>query len=75
MLRYAIAFALLATPCLAQQAPTPNEQALSNKLMQELQEGVSCNVQLITTKAELTKALARLRELEPKPAEAKPEQK
>lgn len=71
MLKYLLAFSLLASAAYAQQAPTPNEQALSTKLMQELQEGLSCNVNLVRIKSELAVAQARIKELELKPAEKK----
>lgn len=51
----------------AAQHQTPNEQALGVKLMQEIQGGLSCNANLITVQAELVKANARVKELEPKP--------
>lgn len=71
MLKYIFALSLLATPCLAQQSPTPNEQALAAKLLQEMQEGLSCNTNLIRVQAELTKARTRIQELETKPAPEK----
>lgn len=57
---------LFSTPAFSQQQ-TPNEQALGVKLMQEIQGGLSCNANLITVQAELVKANARIKELEPKP--------
>ncbi len=59
----------------AQNAPTPSasplEQALSRKLMAELDAGLSCNAGLIsaqqnvaTLQADLAKAKARIAELE-----------
>lgn len=56
---------LIATSALAQQQ-TPSEQALGTKLMQEIQGGLNCSASLITAQAELTKAQARIKELEAK---------
>lgn len=56
------------------QQQTPNEQALGTKLMQEIQAGLGCSAGLIGAQEELTKARvelskaqARIKELEPKP--------
>jgi len=59
---------LIATPAFAQQAhpQPPSEQALGAKLMQEIQGGLICNASLISVQAELAKANARIKELEPK---------
>lgn len=57
---------LTAGPTFAQQQSSPNEQALGRKLFQEMQLGVSCSAELIAVKAELDKANARIKELEPK---------
>jgi hypothetical protein len=51
-----------------QHQQTPSEQALGAKLMQEIQGGLICNASLISVQAELAKAQARIKELEPKPA-------
>ncbi len=56
--------ALLATPATAQQQSPPSEQALGAKLMREVQDGLQCNVSLISVQAELAKAHARVKELE-----------
>jgi len=58
---------LVASPSFAQQQPTPNEQALWTKLLQEIQQGVSCSISLISTQADLAKAQAKIKELEQKP--------
>lgn len=60
---------LSAGPAFAEQ--TPGEQALGAKLMQELQTGLNCSAELIGVKADLAKANARIKELEPKKEEAK----
>lgn len=76
-MKYLIGFLLTAvsfSSAFAQQQPSsPNEQALGQKVMQEIQLGLNCNAALITVQAELTKAQARLKELEPKeePKESK----
>lgn len=66
MLRYVFVLLLISSAALAQIAPSPNEQALSAKLMQELQEGLSCNINLIRIKSELAIAQAKIKELEAK---------
>jgi hypothetical protein len=55
---------LLPNVVLAQQLPSPNEQALGNKLMQEIQGSLTCSASVISLQAELTKAQARVKELE-----------
>lgn len=55
----------IATSALAQQQ-TPSEQALGTKLMQEIQGGLNCSASLISAQAELAKAQARIKELQPK---------
>lgn len=72
---------LVATSALAQQSDpgqgkleiktTPGEQALGAKLMQEIQSGLNCSASLISVRAELEKAQARIKELEAKPEEKK----
>jgi opacity protein-like surface antigen len=47
-----------------QQQQTPFEQALSAKLLQEIQGGLTCSTQVIAAQAELAKAQTRIRELE-----------
>lgn len=54
----------LASPALAQQAPTPSEQALGAKLMAEINAGLSCSADVIKIKADLAAAQARVKELE-----------
>lgn len=56
---------LFSTQALAQQQ-TPIEQALSNKLLQEIQSGIACSSSVISLRAELTKAQERIKELEVK---------
>lgn len=66
-----IVFLGVATPALAQQA-SPTEQALGAKLMKEINEGLTCNANVIALQAEIVKLQTRIRELDPKP-EAKKE--
>lgn len=65
------AVVLLTFSALAQVVPTqqqtPLEQALSTKLLQEIQGGLSCNTNLIAVQAEFAKATARIKELESAP--------
>jgi len=55
---------LLITPALAQQSPS--EQALSSKLLAEINAGLQCSTTLLSERAELQKAQARIKELEEK---------
>lgn len=48
-------------------AQSPTESALGNRLIAELNASVQCSAELITVKASLAKAEARVKELEPKP--------
>lgn len=57
-------------PASAQQQ-SPNEQALSAKLIQEIQGSLNCSANLISVQADLAKVNARIKELEPKPEEKK----
>lgn len=72
----AIAFAavLLAAPALAQQPsppspPSPTEQALTQRLMQEIGNGINCNVSTITLQRQLADAQAQVKQLEAKVAD------
>lgn len=49
-----------------QQQSTPTEQVFGAKILKELQEGLSCNVNLLTVQVELNKLQARIKELEAK---------
>lgn len=66
MKRTLLALIFLATPAFAQQPPSVNERAISAKLMAEINAGLSCSASLISTQDELTKAQARIKELEDK---------
>jgi len=68
-----LAFVLLLTsPALAQQAQqTPAEQALAEKLIQEMQISVSTRAQCIDLQRQLEAAKTRLDLLEPKKPETK----
>lgn len=61
----------VATSAMAQQQqpPAASEQALGAKLMQEIQGGLNCSANLISVQADLAKANARIKELEPKTEE------
>jgi hypothetical protein len=61
-----VVLTLLPAAAFAQQQGTPTEQAMSAKLLQEIQSGLTCSVNLITVQADLAKANARIKELEPK---------
>jgi hypothetical protein len=61
-----VAAMLLATTAHAQQQSTPTEQALGAKLMQEIQGSLTCGANLIAAHADLAKANARIKEMEPK---------
>ncbi len=60
MKRLAILVALLATPALAQQ-PSAAEQALSERLIAEIQSNVQARAQLIETQRKLAEAEAKIR--------------
>jgi len=64
-----LAALLLAAPAFAQQA-SPAEQALSERLLNEIQSNVQARAQLIEVQRKLTAAEARIKELEPKPTAA-----
>lgn len=66
MKRLAIVLALIIGPASAQQQQSPAEQAMGAKIVQELQAGLTCNISLITVKAELEEAKAKIKELEAK---------
>lgn len=85
MLRYLVLMVLCATPAFAQQqAPsTPLDQALGQKLMTEINDGIQCRAgtialqnSLSSLQMEVAKAQARVKELEakyePKPTETSP---
>jgi hypothetical protein len=70
MIRIAIALALLATPALAQQQqPSFTEQAMGQKIMQEINNGLACSARLIEVQKQLETAEAKVKQLE---GEAKP---
>ena len=50
----------------AAQQSTPTEQAMGTKILQEVQAGLTCNVNLISVQTELAKAQAKIKELSPK---------
>ncbi len=64
MKKLVIAFSLLSTTALAQT--TPIEQAMGAKIMQEVNAGLACSVNLLNVQADLVKAQARVKELEAK---------
>lgn len=69
MKKLAIAFALLPSLAFGQQ-PTPETQALGQKLMSEINASITCNAQLITLQEKLTKANEEIAALkEPKKPE------
>jgi hypothetical protein len=60
---------------LAQQQPappSPNEQALGQKLMAEINASIACGANLITANQALATAQARIKELEDKLAKSEP---
>lgn len=54
----------LTAPASAQQQGSPTEQVMGAKLMRELQEGLQCNITLLTAQQELAKANSRIADLE-----------
>ena len=76
-----LVFLCLTTTAFAQQPPSPMEQALNGKLSAEINNGLQCvsvNISIsqafAANKEALTKAEARIKELEAK-YEPKPEEK
>lgn len=68
----AILSSFIVSPALAQQQqPSPSEQAIGAKLMQEIQGSLNCGANLISIQAELAKAYTRIKELETKSEEKK----
>jgi hypothetical protein len=56
---------LLSSAALAQQQqPSPAEQALGQRLMSEIQKGVTCEAGVISLLAELAAAQAKIKELD-----------
>lgn len=68
MFKYVIllASAFLLTQSSFAQTPTPSEQACNMKLSSEITSGLQYTAALITTRTELVKAQARIKELEDK---------
>jgi hypothetical protein len=64
----AILMLALSTPAHAQQQPSPMEQALSQKLITEINAALQCSASLVTAQGQLqaAQAQARVKELEPK---------
>ena len=69
-----IAYAEQPAP-MPQAQPSAFEQALSNKIFNEMNANVQCNTQLITVKQQFDAANARIKELEAnaKPADTAPQ--
>ena len=72
-----ICFAAVLTFCqtaASQESAAPESQALGNKLLQEINAGISCAAANITLKQQLEAAQRRIKALSEKPvAEQKPE--
>ena len=66
MIRFAIILALLPCQALAQQQQSPIEQALSQKILAEVNAGLACSAQLIEVKKQLDEAQAKLKDFESK---------
>lgn len=73
MRRFLVLFAFVATPVFGQTATpmTPLDQALSNKVMVELNAGLQCSAGLIDTQKQLADAQAQLKALKDKYEPAK----
>ena len=78
MLKYIIyLFVLSAGVAQAQQAqqPTPHDQAMGQRLLNEINASIQCETKAIALQQELSTAQVRVKELEtkyePKPAEKK----
>lgn len=65
-MKYLIALlAIVTAPAFAQQQP-PEVIALGNKLIAEINSGITCQAQVITLKQQLDAAQAKIKELEEK---------
>lgn len=71
MKRYVILLSLICTPALAQQGPSPVEQALSKKLSLEYTAGLQCIAGLFTAEARIKELEAQLAAAT-KPGDQKP---
>lgn len=56
----------MTTAAFAQQQSTPIEQAMGQKIMAEINNGLACSARLIEVQKQLDDAQAKLKELEPK---------
>jgi hypothetical protein len=61
-----VAIALALSPAHAQQQQSPMEQALSQKIVAELNASLQCSASLLTIQAQLQTAQSRVKELEAK---------
>lgn len=50
-----------------QPPPSPEVQAIGNRLLQEIQTGIQCSANAITLQQELEKARAEIKRLTPSP--------
>lgn len=66
MIRFAILLSLLTTPALAQQPPTPEVQALLQRIQQEVQGSINCSIGVVTLQQENAKLKKEIEELKAK---------
>ena len=77
-MKYLVAILMMlvfASEAQAQQQTSPTEQAIGNKLLQEINNGIACNANLLVVQKQLADAQAKIKEIEPKAAPAQPEKK
>lgn len=74
MKRTVLAFilSLVAAPVLAQQPPSPEMQAVGNKLMSEINAGLECSTMTITLRGQVDRLNAEVKRLKDKYEPAKP---
>lgn len=63
----ALCLGLIPAAALAQSAATPNEQALGQRIMAEVNANLTCSAQVIALEAELKKVRDQLAEATAKP--------
>ena len=66
MKKLALLFLLIPTFAFAQQPPTAKEQALSSRILFEVQSSIECNANLIALRDQLAAAQVKIKELEGK---------
>lgn len=66
MKRLLLILFVLSTPVLAQPAATPEQQAIQNKLLQEINVGLQCAVSVIVMQQQIAKLMEENKQLKEK---------